>query len=283
LEFSHRICKKEKDMNRPSWKSLVFGVVIVTALFAVVDQANAWCGGCGVPLYGPFPAYTAWDSCCGGNLYLGCRPGPVRRLVFGPYRWYGGWYGSYGCGYPAYSCYTPCYSSCYPTYSSCCGGTTTFQGGTLTIQGSNATPGQPTPAVPTPAQKPVIDGPNVPAEPGTTPTAPAPALPGMEPSTPGTPTTSVTPDNSGMLTVWVPFDAKVTINGMPTKSTGSRRQFVSYNLQDGMSYKYEVKAEVVRDGKIVEDTKSIVLTAGSNNSVAFGFNIAPAEGLAAAQ
>ena len=271
-------------MYRPSWKSLVFGAVIVTALFAVVDQANAWCGGCGaVPLYGPFPAYTAWDSCCGGDWYLGCRPGPVRRLVFGPYRWYGGWYGSYGCCYPTYSC-------CYPTYS-CCGDTTYT--GTITLQGSTTAPGQPTPAIPTPAKKPVIEAPAtpvIPSEPGTTPTpaTPTPALPGAEPATPGVPglpgvpSTSVTPDNSGILTVWVPYDAKVTINGMTTKSIGSRRLFVSYDLKDGFSYKYEVKAEVVRDGKIIEDTKTAVLTAGSNNTVAFGqFYVAPAEGLAA--
>jgi uncharacterized protein (TIGR03000 family) len=172
-------------------------------------------------------------------------------LVFGPYRWYGGY------GYPAYSC-------CYPTYtvSSCCGGT--YMGDT-NVPGT-APLGQPTPAIPTPAQKPVIQGPNAPTES----TSPAPEA-----------GTSVTPDNSGMLTIWVPFDAKVTINGLPTKSTGSRRQFISYDLKEGFSYKYEVKAEVVRDGKIVEDTKTVVLTAGANNSVAFGFNIAPSEGLAA--
>jgi uncharacterized protein (TIGR03000 family) len=84
-----------------------------------------------------------------------------------------------------------------------------------------------------------------------------------------------------MLTIWVPYDAKVTINGMPTKSTGSRRTFVSYDLKEGFSYKYEVKAEIVHEGKIVEDTKTVVLTAGGNSALAFGFNIAPAEGLAA--
>jgi uncharacterized protein (TIGR03000 family) len=264
-------------MNRPSWKILVFGAVIVVALFAVVNQANAWCGGCGSPLYGPFPAYTAWDSCCGSDLYLGWLHGPIRRLVFGPYRWYGGWYGAYGCGYRTYGC-------CYPTYtvSPCCGGTVPSMG-TISIQGTTVTHGQPTPATPTPAPKSIIDGPNVPVEPGMTPAAPAPGLPGTEPTAPGTPTTNVTPDNSGTLTVWVPYDAKVTINGMATKSTGSRRQFVSYDLKEGFSYKYEVKAEVVRDGKIVEDVKTVVLTANSNNSVAFGFNITPAEGLASAQ
>ncbi len=283
---------KEKNMYRPSWKSLLFGVVIVTALFAVVDQANAWWGGCGGgPLYGPFPAYTAWDSCCGVDWCASYRPGPIRRLLLGPYRWYGGLYGGYGCCYPVYSC-------CYPTYSccgmetSCCGGD--VYTGTMTLQGGAMTaPGQPTPAIPTPAKKPVIESPNVPAppsEPGTTPAPATPVTPTPPeaeppiPSTPvlpGMPSTSVTPENSGMLTVWVPYDAKVTINGMPTKSTGSRRQFVSYNLKPGFSYKYEVKAEVVRDGKIIEDTKTVVLNAGSNNSVAFGFNIAPAENMAA--
>jgi uncharacterized protein (TIGR03000 family) len=153
-----------------------------------------------------------------------------------------------------------------------------------TVQGSTIAPAQPTPA--NPAKKPVIEAPNpaMPTEPATTPTPPAPEPgPAAPPSIPGAPSTSVTPENSGILTVWVPYDAKVTINGMATKSTGSRRQFVSYDLKDGLSYKYEVKAEVVRDGKIVEDTKTVVLNAGSSNSVAFGFNIAPAEEVAAAQ
>ena len=48
---------------------------------------------------------------------------------------------------------------------------------------------------------------------------------------------------SGLLTVWVPYDAKVTINGLLTKSTGSKRHFVSYGLRPGYTYKYEVKAE----------------------------------------
>jgi uncharacterized protein (TIGR03000 family) len=47
-----------------------------------------------------------------------------------------------------------------------------------------------------------------------------------------------------LLTVWVPYDAKVTINGMPTKSTGSRRQFVSYGLKPGYTYTYDVTASI---------------------------------------
>jgi uncharacterized protein (TIGR03000 family) len=65
-----------------------------------------------------------------------------------------------------------------------------------------------------------------------------------------------------------------------TKSTGSRRQFVSYGLKAGLSYKYVVKAEVVRDGQTVEDTRTVTLTAGQISSVAFGFNVTPAEQVA---
>ena len=53
-----------------------------------------------------------------------------------------------------------------------------------------------------------------------------------------------------MLTVWVPYDAKVTVNGLETHSTGSRRQFVSFGLKPGLSYKYVVKAQVVREGQV---------------------------------
>ena len=84
-------------------------------------------------------------------------------------------------------------------------------------------------------------------------------------------------ENSAVLTVWVPYDAKVTVNGRLTKSVGSRRQFVSFGLQSGLSYKYVVKAEVVREGQTVEDTRTINLTAGQIDSVAFGFNLTPPE------
>ena len=88
--------------------------------------------------------------------------------------------------------------------------------------------------------------------------------------------------DSGILTVWVPNDAKVTINGKLTKSTGSKRRFVSYGLRPGYTYEYKVKAEVVREGKLVNEEQTVSLTAGAQNGVAFGFNN-NTEGLAAAE
>ncbi len=82
-----------------------------------------------------------------------------------------------------------------------------------------------------------------------------------------------------MLTVYVPYEAKITINGLPTQSTGSRRQYASFGLKPGMNYKYDIHAEIVRDGKIVEESKTVTLTAGQQDAAAFGFN-KPTEGMA---
>ena len=83
-----------------------------------------------------------------------------------------------------------------------------------------------------------------------------------------------------MLVVYVPYDAKVTINGLKTRSKGSRRQYVSHGLKPGFSYQYEVRAQVIRDDRPVEEVRTVVLTAGDREAVAFGFNLGLPEGLA---
>jgi uncharacterized protein (TIGR03000 family) len=103
-------------------------------------------------------------------------------------------------------------------------------------------------------------------------------LPGLLPTDPKT---SSTIDDSGVLTVWVPDDAKVTVNGRETPSTGSRRQFISYGLKAGFSYKYVVRAEVVRNGQPQTDTREVTLTAGERTTVAFGFNATSSQQVAA--
>ncbi|MFZ1933239.1 MAG: TIGR03000 domain-containing protein [Thermoguttaceae bacterium] len=115
------------------------------------------------------------------------------------------------------------------------------------------------------------------------PTAVPGTVPGGVPTPTPPKTSSFSTENSGVLTVSVPYDAKVTVNGRLTKATGSRRQFISFGLQPGLSYKYVVKAEVVRDGQTVEDTRTVSLTAGQIESVAFGFNLTPPEQVAASK
>lgn len=266
-------------MNRTSWKCLLIGTVAAVVLSCSVPQAYAhWWGyyrpvawGCS---YGPSYVSPCYSSCytgcytgcaavgcnpCyyGSDWYLGVRPGPVRRLLLGPYRWYRVGYGcGWGCGYSCSSCGDV---GC----DACCTDNGAVSG--TAVQG---TPNQ----TPTPAKKPVVEPPTaMPAE-------PPPAVP---PAAEPPKTSGITAEDSGVLTVWVPYDAKVTVNGLETKSTGSRRQFVSFGLQTGLTYKYVVKAQVVRNGQIVESTKTVSLTAGEISAVAFGFNTTPAEQVAA--
>jgi uncharacterized protein (TIGR03000 family) len=96
---------------------------------------------------------------------------------------------------------------------------------------------------------------------GAAPAAPAPA--------PGTTTSNTRAD--GLLSVNVPQDAKVFVNGQATTSTGESRQYVSRDLNSGFNYTYEVRAEVVRDGRTVEQVKKIDVRAGETANLAFDF------------
>lgn len=86
------------------------------------------------------------------------------------------------------------------------------------------------------------------------------------------PMSSAAPSNAAMLNVNVPAEAKVFVNGMATTSTGSSRRYMSNGLEPGFSYTYELRAEIVRDGKTVTETKSVKLHAGENANVSFGFD-----------
>lgn len=74
-----------------------------------------------------------------------------------------------------------------------------------------------------------------------------------------------------MLSVWVPTDAKIFVNGNTTSSTGSARSYVSRGLQPGASYSYEIRAEVVRDGRTLTETKQVTVVAGQKADLEFGF------------
>jgi len=80
-----------------------------------------------------------------------------------------------------------------------------------------------------------------------------------------------------VLTIWVPEDAKVLVNGYETKSTGAQRRYISHGLKDGLTYKYEVRAQVVRDGKTLEEVRNVFLMSGAREGVAFNFNAVKAD------
>jgi uncharacterized protein (TIGR03000 family) len=75
----------------------------------------------------------------------------------------------------------------------------------------------------------------------------------------------------GKLTVSVPEDAKIYVNNYLTTTPGTVREYISRNLNIGEKYAYEIRAEVVRDGKVITETKKIDLQAGAANELAFDF------------
>jgi uncharacterized protein (TIGR03000 family) len=105
------------------------------------------------------------------------------------------------------------------------------------------------------------------APPSGTPTPPpTPPAPGVL----GAPTGRSTYNaDAAYLLVSVPADAKVFVNDRATVSTGAERQYVSHGLEQGMRYEYTVRAEMVRDGKTVTETKTVQLSAGNSSNVAF--------------
>ena len=265
-------------MNRTSWKCLLIGAVVAIALFVAAPQADAqWWG-----YYRPVAWGCYATRCCatcyaratrrattvvgcspcyyGSDWYLGVRPGPVRRagvrtvsLVSRLWLWLG--------------------LRLWLRLRLRCRLHAVLQRRRQRT-GSERTARQ----TPTPGQE--ARGR---AAGGHARSSPRPAIRQRRtPPAPPSKTSATSAENSGVLTVWVPYDAKVTVNGLETKSTGSRRQFVSYGLKPGLSYKYVVKAEVVRNGQTVEDTRTVSLTAGQISAVAFGFNTTPAEQVAAA-
>tara|TARA_B100002051_G_C16524392_1_gene529400 strand:- start:43 stop:663 length:621 start_codon:yes stop_codon:yes gene_type:complete len=82
---------------------------------------------------------------------------------------------------------------------------------------------------------------------------------------------------SATLTVRVPEDAKVFVNGVATTSTGAERRYVSRGLKQGESYTYQVKVEIVRDGKTLEEVKEVQLQTGENAKLAFDMDASDVE------
>ena len=81
------------------------------------------------------------------------------------------------------------------------------------------------------------------------------------------------PRDQGILTVEVPAEATITVNGLATSSEGAQRRYVSKGLNRGYSYKYEVTATVDRgDGEKVERTQFATLRAGQAAHLDFDFS-----------
>ena len=67
----------------------------------------------------------------------------------------------------------------------------------------------------------------------------------------------------------LPADASLTIDGHATTSTSAVRTFVSPALETNKDYQYTLKVEMVRDGKSVTESKTVIVRAGETTEVNF--------------
>jgi uncharacterized protein (TIGR03000 family) len=77
-----------------------------------------------------------------------------------------------------------------------------------------------------------------------------------------------------LLLVRLPADARLTIDGTPTRSPGDTRRFLSPPLEPGRRYVYVLRAEAVRDGKKVAETREVPVRAGEESEVSLTFSTA---------
>ena len=257
----------KSNMFRKMLLAGVLTLVVLSASSTVEAGWNHWRGSCGYPAMGwngyNYSYYAGWagSGCCDYGVirpayvpvYSGCVDPcyptcatPVYRGCFGllgrmSYRWNTHHYGYYWGGYPLRGL-GGCCSACGDAYSDCdCGGVT-----------SDVLYGEPT------------------VTPETTPQSPTPAVPPADGQDLPTPEkqTSLGPD-SAFLAVNVPNNARVTVNGLSTRSMGESRRYVSRNLTPGFNYTYEVTASADINGRTVSQTKTVQLQAGDEIAVNF--------------
>lgn len=69
------------------------------------------------------------------------------------------------------------------------------------------------------------------------------------------------------IQMFVPYDAKIVVNGQEMKGRGEVRRFSSEPLVKGVAYNYEVKMEVVRNGERVTKTELVQLQPGKITNI----------------
>jgi uncharacterized protein (TIGR03000 family) len=217
----------------------MYSVVLMAALTSGATAPDCFfrcrhsCGGCyGSSCYG----CSGYGSACYGSSCNGCS-----GYGCSGYGCFGNGYGCYG-SWSSYSCWG-CYgSSCYG--SSCYGSINCH--GCYGCYGCYGCTGY----------APVVPG-TGPAMPPAGEQLPEPKKDeskkkGGEASIP----------NRAKLLVELPADAKLYIDDQPMKLSEGRRAFQTPDLEKGQSYYYILRAEVVRDGQTISETKRIIVRAG---------------------
>jgi uncharacterized protein (TIGR03000 family) len=70
--------------------------------------------------------------------------------------------------------------------------------------------------------------------------------------------------------VSLPADAKLYVDGQLTRTADKAfRTFMTPDLEDGLEYRYVMKAEVIRDGQTQSETQTVIVKAGTEARTEF--------------
>jgi uncharacterized protein (TIGR03000 family) len=215
-----------------------------------------------VVLLAAITAGSASPDCCffGGGGWGGCYGAAHGYGCYGCYGCYGGCYGYYGYsgnyGWAGSSwggsgggwggcygggCYG-CYGGCYGCYGGCggCYGVSTYGYGGGVYGGGVVPYSDAAPMAPA----------------GGTPVMPAPAPEKISPPKVGGEQTRA------KVTIDVPAQARLYIDGQAMPDKSGKRTFVTPPLQAGQTYFYDVKLEVVQNGQTQVQSTRVILHPG---------------------
>ena len=77
------------------------------------------------------------------------------------------------------------------------------------------------------------------------------------------------PDGTAAVGVVVPADAEVWFNGDATQQKGEQREFVTPTLPVGRNYQYEIHARWKANGKVVDQTRTVIVHSNERTDVDF--------------
>lgn len=262
----------------------MYSLILMTAMVAGPDasafgkrMAGGGCCGGVVASYGCCGGAPVSAGCCGGyaTSCTGCCGGGYAASCHGCCGGGGGFLSHhkakkaarYAGSCTGSGCGGSCWGSCYGSwagegygYGSGCGGggcggvilgTTYDVPGVIYNTPMTTTPMMTVPMTPTPAPAPSV-------------------IPTPKPST----TTDKEKSGSmlptpAQLTIELPAGAKLLVDGQPTRGTGPTRQFHTPVLPLGEAFFYEMRAEVMVNGKLEVEEKRVVVRAGDSFTESF--------------
>lgn len=224
----------------------MYSVVLATML-AAGSTTPAWhchrsCHTCyaGYSSYSGYSCYSGYACSC--SCYSGCHGCHRIFPIFHRHHCHSCYSSCYGCtGYVYYGCYSCSYcSGC----TICCGGTVVVCSAPVCCGGAVSQPK----VVPVPGKDDQND---------------------QKKKKVGSEEEVSIPANVARVTVQLPSDARLWIENVECPLTSDVRAFNTPALNPNQRYFYNVRAEIVRDGRTISETQRVIITPGQESRVDF--------------